>query len=166
MVEKKVYLLLGGNLGDVGQTFQLALEQLTGNGVIKVLKKSNLYRSAPWGFEHENYFLNQVVSAVTELSPSALLDRILETEKHLGRIRNEKGYSARVIDIDILFFNEEVIQLPHLIIPHPLVQERKFALVPLVEVNPKLFHPVFRKTVDQLLQECTDFSKVEPCTGM
>lgn len=152
-----VYLLTGSNLGNRLQQLQnaeIALAIHAGT----ILKSSSIFETEAWGKEGLPSHLNQAIHLSTQLSPSDLLKVIHTIEEKLGRIRQEK-WGVRVIDIDIIYFNDEIIHLPHLQIPHPLVQERNFALAPLSELAPDFLHPVFNKTNLQLLQESADHLK-------
>lgn len=120
-----------------------------------VTRRSSVYRTAPWGKPGQSDFLNQVLEIETRLSAKELMDDLLKIEEKLGRRRQEK-FGPRLIDIDIIFFNDEIISQPGLTIPHPEVQNRRFALVPLNELAPNHMHPVFQKTIYQLLLECPD----------
>ena len=150
----KSYLLAGGNEGD--RLFHLKqaaikIERYLG----KIISQSSLYETAPWGKMDQFPYLNQVFLVSTSLDPRALMNSILQVEEKSGRKRVEK-YGPRIIDIDILFFNQQILDQPDLKIPHPQIQNRRFALQPLCEIAPGLIHPVFNKTVSQLLEECTD----------
>ena len=111
-----------------------------------VVSVSSVYETEPWGFESDNEFLNMVLCVETDLSPSGLLGRILMIESQLGRIRCENQYSSRNIDIDILLYNNEIVNEAALEIPHPRMHERRFVLVPLAEIAPELIHPVLKKS--------------------
>jgi 2-amino-4-hydroxy-6-hydroxymethyldihydropteridine diphosphokinase len=150
----RAYLLTGGNVGDrVSHLKQAAenMERYSG----KIMERSSLYETAPWGKIDQAPFLNQALLLSTNLEASALLKIILEVEEKSGRKRAEK-YGPRIIDIDILFFNNEILNQPDLKIPHPQIQNRRFALQPLCEIAPGWVHPVFQKTILQLLKECPD----------
>ena len=150
----KAYLLIGGNVGNRQQNLHqavTAIEKTCG----KVLLKSSVYETAAWGKTNQQAFLNQALLIETAFPPPDLLKGVLEVESRLGRVREER-YGPRVIDIDIIFFNNDTVRLPALTIPHPEVQNRRFALTPLQEIAPGLVHPVLHKTIDQLLQECPD----------
>jgi 2-amino-4-hydroxy-6-hydroxymethyldihydropteridine diphosphokinase len=153
------YLLLGGNMGNVRETFCKAIFEIEKRAG-KVSAQSSLYKTAAWGLENQPDFLNQALKIETGLSAQELLATALNIEKKLGRIRLEK-YGARMIDIDILLFNDAIINEENLKIPHPLLHERNFALAPLAEIAPNIFHPLFHKNISQLLVECPDRLAVE-----
>ncbi len=120
---------------------------------------SSVYETEPWGFSHPTPFLNQLIISQTLLSPGEVISMVLEIESNLGRQRREGEYSERTIDIDILFYDDLVINSKELIIPHPRLHERRFALEPLAELEPEFLHPVFNKTISRLLVECPDKNK-------
>jgi 2-amino-4-hydroxy-6-hydroxymethyldihydropteridine diphosphokinase len=160
MAMEKVYLLLGGNLGDKRQVFDGTVKLLN-EQVGKITRQSHIYETEPWGFESSEQFWNQVLELSVSLSPEEVLNQTQQIEQMMGRTRKARQYDSRIIDIDILFYGEEIINLPNLVIPHPRIQERKFAMVPLAEITPDMNHPVFQKTIRQLLAECTDQLRVE-----
>ena len=162
-MENQVYLLLGGNQGDVGRAFSQTLELIRASvGSIKTL--SPVYRSEPWGFEASESFLNQVVIVNTALDPEDLLKEILDIEKKMGRERDDQSgrYSSRPIDIDILFYNDSIINSHDLVVPHPRLHLRNFTLVPLNDISPGFYHPVFKKTISDLVKTCDDKLGVFP----
>jgi 2-amino-4-hydroxy-6-hydroxymethyldihydropteridine diphosphokinase len=130
-----------------------------------IIKSSLLYETAAWGKTDQPPFLNQALEIETELNAKQLMRRILKIEKMMGRERNEK-YGPRTIDIDILLFNEEQYDYPFLKIPHPEMQNRRFALIPLAEIAAGLQHPVLKKTISQLLKECPDKLEVKKYHGL
>ena len=140
-----VFLGLGTNLGDREALLERTLELIT-ESVGPVSASSGIYETQPWGFESRNNFLNMVVQVHTELSPAGLLKKLTRIENQLGRKRGDKKYISRSIDIDILLYGNRVINKPDLIIPHPLIRERKFVLVPLCELAAEIIHPVLKKT--------------------
>jgi len=161
----KAYLLLGSNIEPRLDFITKAVSMIESE-LCKVLGLSSVYESKPWGFESDTKFLNCVVFIESELTAKNLLKNILKIEKSMGRTRNEGGYASRNIDIDILYFNNETIELADLIIPHPRLHERRFTLVPLVEIAPYFEHPVLKKTNSALLDYCDDPSEVIPFKAM
>ena len=147
-------ILLGSNQGDRMQSLTEARRQLSARAG-RIEKESAIYETAAWGLEEQPAFLNQVLQLETTLQPAALLTEINRIEKFMGRVRQVK-WAARVIDIDILYFDDLVIHTPRLVLPHPHLQDRRFTLLPLVEIAPDWLHPVFHKTNRHLLAECPD----------
>lgn len=150
----KAYLLLGSNMGNSKQQLLASIRQIETH-IGKLIRQSALYTTAAWGNTDQADFLNQVLVVETFLAAPNLMQKILDIEEEMGRVRTVKN-AARIIDIDILFFNDEIINEPHLVVPHPEIQNRRFVLVPLNELSPGLIHPVLNKTVHQLLLECPD----------
>jgi 2-amino-4-hydroxy-6-hydroxymethyldihydropteridine diphosphokinase len=149
------FLLLGSNEGNRLEILNRALQAIR-HKTGKILLTSSVYESEPWGFDADRYFLNLVIQISTELTAGAVLRKIQETEHTLGRVRNSKGYASRKIDIDILFYDDDIVEEPELQIPHPRLHERMFTLILLNEICPDKIHPVFGKTISELLAECTD----------
>lgn len=150
----KTYLLLGSNMGNSkGQLSKaiIHIEKEIGN----VIRQSSLYATAAWGNTNQPDFLNQVIVVETNLTAMQIMQTILHIEKKMGRLRTIKN-APRNIDIDILFFNKEIIEHRMLSVPHPQIQNRRFVLVPLNQLSPNFKHPVFNKSVHQLLIHCTD----------
>jgi 2-amino-4-hydroxy-6-hydroxymethyldihydropteridine diphosphokinase len=151
-----VYLLLGGNLDDRASSLNQAKGEITKH-IGRIKAESSVYESDPWGFESDQRFLNQVIRIDTRLAPSEILKEIILIEAKLGRIRIDgNGYTSRTIDIDILFFNDEIIREENLVIPHPKIPERMFTLIPLAELNRSMVHPGCHKTIGELISECED----------
>lgn len=146
-----VYLGLGTNLGDKAANLHAAVHLISGK-IGKSLSLSSFYATAPWGFESENSFLNAAICVETSLSPLEVLHRTQEIERTLGRTHKSTGgiYHDRIIDIDLLLYNKEIIQTPELTIPHPLMLQRDFVMNPLVEIAPDVVHPVFGKKLSAL----------------
>jgi 2-amino-4-hydroxy-6-hydroxymethyldihydropteridine diphosphokinase len=156
----KVLLLIGGNLDDrFGLLIEAKEKILKEIGTIK--KESSIYETAPWGFESEQDFLNQVIIVSTSLSPIQVLEKCQFIEDRLGRVRQSEQYISRTMDIDILFYNDEIINISDLIIPHERLHERRFTLAPLVEIAPNFIHPVIKKSLSEILKNCLDEADVK-----
>jgi 2-amino-4-hydroxy-6-hydroxymethyldihydropteridine diphosphokinase len=153
-IMNKAYLLIGGNLGDRKENLSKAAE-LINEECGAITKKSSLYETAAWGINDQPSFLNQALEISTSFNAKQLMRKILRIEKMMGRVRKEK-FGPRIIDIDILFYENEVHDLSFLKIPHPELQNRRFVLVPLAEIDSKFRHPVLKKTIAELLEECPD----------
>ncbi len=151
-----VYLCLGSNQGDRIGYIQQAASLLKGTGGVSIVTTSSFYETEPWGMDSDNLFVNAVMQISTSLAPQELLSAIKLIEKTLGRVNDtqESGvYSDRCIDIDIIFYENQVINKPDLIIPHPRFHERAFMIVPMLEIAQDFVHPVFNKTVSKLYDE-------------
>ncbi|WP_375560684.1 2-amino-4-hydroxy-6-hydroxymethyldihydropteridine diphosphokinase [Bernardetia sp. OM2101] len=167
MTTKTVFLLLGGNLGDRENTILEAKKSISLQ-IGSIEKESSLYQTAAWGVENQPSFLNQVIEVSSFLSAQEILIQIEDIEKKLGRKRYQKWY-ARTIDVDILYYENEILEeeentenrTNNLKVPHPFLHERRFTLVPLVEIAPNFVHPVLQKTNEQLLEVCLDKLPVE-----
>lgn len=155
----EVYFSLGSNEGD-RLNFLVTATELIAKLIGKLMEYSSVIESEPWGFNTDTKFLNMVLSVETEFTPHQVLTKILEIETYLGRIRHGKAYTNRMIDIDILFYNTEIINDDNLVIPHPLMHKRKFVLQPLAELVPDLIHPVFQISVSELLLKLNEPSPI------
>lgn len=145
-----VYLSLGSNFGDRIGYVQQAASLLGASEGITIVRTSAFYETEPWGMDSENWFVNAVLEIKTILSPQKLLEECMRVENQLGRKRSAEGYIDRTIDIDILFYNKDIINEENLIIPHKFVHLRAFTLVPLLELIPNFEHPVMHKTIADL----------------
>ena len=148
------YLLTGGNLGNRLNNLNRAkiyLEEICG----QIISTSSIYETKAWGIKEQPDFYNQAIILNTTLSPFELLKKIHEIEKKLGRTRKIK-LCPRIIDIDILLYNNDIIKTKSLNVPHPFLTERRFALNPLAEIAGKVIHPILQKTISKLSEECTD----------
>ncbi len=163
MYNRNIFLLLGSNIGDRSAQLELAIK-LIEKDIGDVTLKSKIYETAPWGKSDQPHFLNQALQIESQLSPNELLFKVQSIEHNLGRTRIEK-WAERIIDIDIIYFGNELINTTDLVIPHPHLAERKFALIPLVEISPEFIHPGMQKSNAQLLKECNDTLLVKEFTS-
>ena len=151
---KGIYLLLGSNLGDRRKKLSDAGE-LINKQAGEIIKYSGVYETAAWGKTSQPAFLNQVIEISSQLTPGQLMSTIHLIENKLGRVRREK-WGERIIDIDVLYFGNTILNDQHLTIPHPEIASRRFTLVPLVEIAPDFIHPLLLKSNSALLEECKD----------
>jgi len=152
MKEHIVYLALGTNLGDRSANLKQAISALTPQ--LEVKAKSAVYETPPWGFEDQPKFLNQVIKANTYLDPEPLLKHLKRLEVALGR-KESVPNGPRLIDMDILFYDDLVLDKASIVIPHPRLHERGFVLLPLMEIAPNLVHPVNKKSVREMAELCS-----------
>ena len=160
MASEKAILLLGSNRGDRRQLLKEAVH-LLGVRAGEVTALSSLYETEPWGFEDEIPFLNRAVMLTTRLAPEELLAVTQRIEQEMGRDKDHERYASRILDIDILFYGDRVIDLPALQVPHPRMAERRFVLEPLAEIAGEWGHPVTGLTVSEMLERCRDGKRVE-----
>ena len=153
-----VYIQLGSNIGERKSYIAKSMEQIEEN-IGKIIIESSIFETIPWGYENQNNFLNSVIKIKTPFDSFEVLQKSQDIENNLGRERVDK-WGERTIDIDILFYNNEIINTTKLNIPHPLIQQRKFVLVPLSEIAPNYTHPILKKSISTLLSECKDNQKV------
>jgi len=156
-----VFVLLGGNI-EVREDYLSSATKELQNRLGDIINSSSIYETEAWGFNTENKFLNMVLLMETKLNAQSFLKGVLDIELDLGRKRSINGnYSSRTIDIDILYFNSEIIESENLIIPHLQLHLRKFVMIPLVEIAPDFIHPSYGKTNKELLKVCKDDSQVK-----
>ena len=156
---KGIFLILGSNLGDKFLVIQKATNIIR-KRMGEIESESAIYDTEPWGHHAQPHFLNKVIRIKTNFPPEELLKQLNSIESELGRVRKEK-WKERIIDIDILYYGDKVIDTEKLTIPHPEIQNRRFVLVPLNEIAPGEKHPVLGKIQKQLLEECKDQLKVK-----
>ena len=156
----RLFLITGGNIGDRKKNLETAAA-LIQKQIGKIMRLSAIYETEAWGITNQPAFYNQVLEIETLLSPREVLYLILKIEEEMGRKRSIKN-AARIIDIDILFFNHEIIKEHNLIVPHPEIANRRFVLLPLLELEPHKIHPVLHKSIQELLSETKDKLKVIP----
>ena len=153
-----VYIQLGSNIGERESFIAKSMEQIEEN-IGEIITESSIFETIPWGYENQDNFLNSVIKIKTTFDAFKVLKKSQEIENTLGRKRISK-WRKRTIDIDILFYNNEIINTTKLNIPHPLIQQRKFVLIPLSEIAPNYIHPTLKKNISTLLSECKDNQKV------
>lgn len=152
----QVVLMLGGNQGDVKETLLKTIKELT-NKVGSITNQSAIYKTKAWGITDQPDFLNQAIVLKTNLLPEKVMEMCLSIEQILGRTRKENNkWGERIIDIDLIFYNNEIVDTPSLKIPHPFLHQRNFVLTPLTEILPNFLHPVLNKTIKELSEGCED----------
>jgi 2-amino-4-hydroxy-6-hydroxymethyldihydropteridine diphosphokinase len=155
------YLCLGGNIGDREKALRHAILKIS-QQIGEINSISNIYETEAWGVENQQAYLNQCIKVKTNFKSYELIDALLRIEKELGRERtNNQTYEPRTIDIDILFYNNDIINESNLLVPHPRLHLRKFVLIPLEEIASNYLHPLLNKTIFNLLSECKDTSEVK-----
>jgi 2-amino-4-hydroxy-6-hydroxymethyldihydropteridine diphosphokinase len=153
-----VYLSLGTNLGNRAANLKQAVSSLSPQ--MRVMKKSSIYETPPWGYTEQDPFLNQAVMVTTILEPEPLLKHIKRLEVAMGRKASFR-YGPRLIDIDILFYDDLILETPTVVIPHPYVHERGFVLIPLMDIAPDLMHPVMKRNIREMVAFCDDLSGIK-----
>lgn len=158
------FLGVGSNIGDAAANCAAAERRISDIGGVGVLRRSSLYRTQPVGLEEQDWFVNGAIEIRSALELRSLMDAILDVEKEMGRVRNEK-WGPRIIDIDILFYGQVVIDEEGLVVPHPRLHKRRFVLVPLDEIASHVIHPAFGVSVGGLLDRLDDTNTVEWLSG-
>lgn len=151
---RTAYLLIGSNKGDRKAFLAQAVEKIH-RMIGRVGEKSRLYETQAWGVTNQSDFLNQALAVETSLSPQKVLEQILKIENEMGRVRTEK-WAERTIDIDILLYDNFVVKEPNLVIPHPELPKRNFALIPLMDIAGEVEHPVLHQTIEDMYMDCED----------
>ncbi len=158
MKKHTYHLIIGGNLGDRIGRLSHARELLSAQAG-EIIVESNIYETQPWGYEDQPWFLNQAIELRSILSPTEMLEKIKQIEMEVGRTPAEKWH-ARTIDIDILLCGQEIIKQNGLEVPHPLLQQRNFVLIPLMEIAGDFIHPILEKSIEELYTDCRDPGEV------
>ena len=155
------HILFGSNMGDKNEIFAQACLFIN-NRCGRIVAVSSAYESEPWGFEAEEWFMNRLISVETELEPEEMMQQLLGIEAELGRVRHPEteGYTSRTADLDILYYGCRIVVTDSLVVPHPRLHQRRFALLPLCEMVPQFVHPAFKLTQTELLERCPDTSEV------
>ena len=154
------YIGIGSNVGDKARQCERGISEILKLDRHRLLARSSLYKTQPIGYTKQDWFINLVIKVETEMDAPALLCSLKEIETRLGRVKTLR-WGPRAIDLDILFFNDHQIQTDELTVPHPLIQDRQFVLVPLAEIDPSLIHPILKKTIQQLLSDLKEDQGVE-----
>lgn len=163
-LKKKAYIGIGSNIGDKTANCKKAIELLKENPQIKVTKISDFYETEPVGYKEQEWFVNCAVEIETDLNPQELILLCQTIESKLGRKRKIK-YGPRIIDLDILLYNNDIIDTTELKIPHPEMHKRSFVLKPLSDIAPDAVHPVLKKTIEKLLNNLTEESAINKIKG-
>ncbi|HMS35295.1 MAG TPA: 2-amino-4-hydroxy-6-hydroxymethyldihydropteridine diphosphokinase [Ignavibacteria bacterium] len=156
---KEVYLGLGSNKGERISFIEKAVSEIGHLPGTKIFTRAGIYETEPWGNIEQDDYLNTVIGINTTMKAEDLLKELKRIEKHIGRMENKK-WSEREIDIDLLFYGDDIIDNDNMIVPHGHIDKRRFVLVPMNEIAPDLIHPVFKKSISQLLDSTTDNLKV------
>jgi len=159
----KIFLIIGGNIGDRKKNLETAAA-LIEKHIGKIIRSSKIYETDAWGITNQPTFYNQVLIAESKIPAQKVIEEILKIEEEMGRVRTIKN-AARIIDIDILFFNDDTVNEQNLIIPHQEIANRRFVLIPLNELVPEMVHPVLKKSIRELLYACKDELKVTPISS-
>ncbi len=154
--EHRVYLSVGSNMGVKLDNCLKGIRHLLGTGHCRLLKMSRFYRTSPVDFTDQAWFVNAAVMIGTQLDPVALLDQLLAIQQGMGRKTDSVRFGPRIVDLDILLFDDRILQTPRLAVPHPRMHKRAFVLQPICDINPAVIHPVMGKTAAQLLEGLED----------
>ena len=153
------YIAIGSNMGNPSDNCIEAIREISKNASIKIISKSSFYQTSPIGPIQQEWFINSAIKINTSLTPIKLLTNLLNIESTMGRVRKEK-WGPRLIDLDLLFYDNQILNEEKITIPHPEISKRNFVLIPLCEIAENLNHPTLKKSIKTLLQESTDNAKV------
>ena len=154
--EHAAFISIGSNIGNTVKNCRKGITALKESSGIQLKKVSKFYKTEPVDYKDQAWFINAVVEISTSLEPKQLFNSLKLNEKEAGRVRNSVRFGPRVLDLDILFFDDLVMETDELVIPHPRMHNRRFVLRPLCDINPDLVHPIFKKTIQNLLNNLTD----------
>ncbi len=157
--EHRVFLSLGSNVGNSLESLDQAIFWLIDSGIIELIKKSSIYLTEPWGYKSQNWFYNMAIKGQTEFSVYELITFVKTIEVYLGR-RIRQHWTERELDIDLLFYDNIILQNPKLTIPHPQIENRRFVLTPMDEIAPDYIHPLLNLSIHKILLNCKDNLKV------
>ncbi len=166
MTPHRVFISVGSNLGDSLDNCRKGIERLCLDDKVKLITRSGFYKTEPVDFTDQNWFVNAALLVETTLSPLALLDRTQAVQKQLGRKGTAVRFGPRVLDLDIIFYDDLVMDSERLTIPHPRMHKRRFVLQPICDIDPDVIHPVLERNVQDLLnQVVTDGQEIQPCSS-
>ena len=162
----QVYLSVGSNMGDPMSNCSRGLESLCADGQVRLLARSPFYRTQPVDYLEQDWFVNAALLVQTALAPLDLLEKTQAIQVQMGRKDDAIRFGPRILDLDIIFYGNQVIDTPHLVVPHPRMHKRRFVLRPICDIDPTVMHPVLGKTVRELLDQLpTDLQDMEPCSS-
>jgi 2-amino-4-hydroxy-6-hydroxymethyldihydropteridine diphosphokinase len=147
------YISVGSNMGDRLQNCRKGIEALTEADNSRILAQSCIYKTEPVDYEDQNWFVNMVVKLETAFDPFKLLDHIEQIQRAAGRIRDSIRFGPRILDLDIILYDDRIIESERLVVPHPRMHKRRFVLKPICDINPSVIHPVLKKEMQILLEE-------------
>ncbi len=157
------YISVGSNLGNKLENCQKGVGALIRSGSAVLLKQSRIYKTEPVGYKDQDWFVNSVIKIETVLDPFQLLGKLEAIQRKVGRVRDPIRYGPRVLDLDIILYDDIIINSPRLTIPHPRMHKRRFVLKPICDINPQIVHPIFKKDMQYLLDSLNDAEQaVEP----
>jgi 2-amino-4-hydroxy-6-hydroxymethyldihydropteridine diphosphokinase len=159
------YISIGSNLGNLLQNCCLAIETLCGEPAIALIERSPFYRTSPVDYIAQDWFLNTALKIQTDLTPRQLLHTMQSVQQLIGRKTSTVRYGPRIIDLDIIFFEDQILETPELTIPHPRMHKRRFVLQPICDIDPTIIHPMLGKSVQDLLNQLvTNDQEIERCS--
>ena len=166
MALHQVYLSIGSNIGDPLGNCRRGIENLCADGKLLLLARSPFYRTQPVDYVEQDWFVNAALLVQTELTPLELLEKTQAIQAQMGRKTDAIRFGPRILDLDIIFYDDTVIDTPHLVVPHPRMHKRRFVLQPICDIDPTVVHPVLGRNVGDLLNELpTDHQDMKPCSS-